>query len=153
LLSLFGLADTGTPSSYGGEGITITDSGPHAGIGTCAQAGGAAKAVAKIVNGRPYPIDVLYPVGAQTDVPSADPFAQLGEEINNSGRGTGIGPHQAQHGTTACKAPGIALDSTPVFGIEIGYEIDLRFLRAWLLASILRFVVRDAIATCRRAFT
>lgn len=83
LLSLFGLAGTGTAPSCSGTGIVITDSKPHEGVGACAQAAGAAQAVAKIVNERPYPIDVLYPVGAHVDIPSADPFAQLGEDINN----------------------------------------------------------------------
>jgi hypothetical protein len=83
LLSLFGLAGTGTAPSCSGDRITVTDSRPHAGIGACAQADGAAKAVAKIVDERPYPVDVLYPVGADVEVPSADPFAQLGEDITN----------------------------------------------------------------------
>jgi hypothetical protein len=83
LLSLFGLAGTGTAPSCSGTGIVITDSKPHEGVGACAQPAGAAQAVAKIVNERPYPIDVLYPVGAHVDIPSADPFAQLGEDINN----------------------------------------------------------------------
>lgn len=83
LLSLFSLGGTGSAPSCNGNTITVTDSKPNGGIGACAQEDGAAEAVAKIVNERPYPIDLLYPAGATINVPSADPFAQLGAAINN----------------------------------------------------------------------
>jgi hypothetical protein len=83
LLALFGVSGTGAAPSCAGAAIAVTDSRPDEGIGACAQADGPTQAVAKIVDQRPYPVDLLYPVGAQVDVPSADPFAQLGEDLNN----------------------------------------------------------------------
>lgn len=83
LLSLFSLGGTGSAPTCSGNTITVLDSKPNRGIGACAQADGTAQAAAKIVNERPYPIDLLYPAGSTVDVPSADPFAQLGGAINN----------------------------------------------------------------------
>lgn len=108
LLSLFGLAGTGAAPSCSGDTIPVTDSRPHAGIGACAQADGAADAVAKVVDERPYPVDLDYPAGARVNVPDADPFEQLGEEINNlaSEHDTVLLPGGAEADTTVSLAVG-----------------------------------------------
>lgn len=83
LESLFSLGGLGISPDCSASGITLTDSRPRSGIGACAQAGGTSMALAKIVNQRPYPVDLLYEPGAQVSVPSADIFSQLGEDLNN----------------------------------------------------------------------
>jgi hypothetical protein len=83
LESLFSLGGLGTSPDCSGSGITVTDSRPGSGIGACAQPDGTVMALAKIVNQRPYPVDLLYEPGAQVDVPSTDIFSQLGEDLNN----------------------------------------------------------------------
>lgn len=83
LESLFSLGGLGGSPDCSGGGITLTDSRPHSGIGACAQSAGASMALAKIVNQRPYPVDLLYEPGAQVNVPSTDIFTQLGEDLNN----------------------------------------------------------------------
>lgn len=83
LVSLFGLAGIGAAPSCGGQPVTVTDSRPNGGVGACAEANGNGQTLAKIVDQRPYPIDVLYPPSAQVDVPSTDAFAQFGETITN----------------------------------------------------------------------
>jgi hypothetical protein len=86
LLSLFSLAGNFAAPTCSAQSITpvtITDSKPGRGVGACAEAAGSAQVTAKIVNQRPYPIDLLYPVGAHVDVPSANPFAQFGAAITN----------------------------------------------------------------------
>lgn len=83
LESLFSLGGLGGSPVCSGGGIAVTDSRPGSGIGACAQSDGASMALAKIVNQRPYPVDLLYERGAQVSVPSADIFSQLGEDLNN----------------------------------------------------------------------
>jgi len=83
LESVFNLAGLGTSPDCSGSGITVTDSRPNSGIAACAQSSGTGSALAKIVNQRPYPVDLLYEPGAQVSVPSTDIFTQLGEDLNN----------------------------------------------------------------------
>jgi hypothetical protein len=82
LVSLFGLGGLGSAPSCSGQPVTVTDTRPDDGVGACAQASGD-QVVAKIVNQRPYPVDLLYPPIARVQVPPADPFSQLGEDMNN----------------------------------------------------------------------
>lgn len=83
LASLFGLGGSGAPPDCSGSAITVTDSRPGSGVGACAQSDGTGRALVKIVDQRPYPVDLLYQPGAQVSVPSADLFTQLGEDLSN----------------------------------------------------------------------
>ena len=83
LESLFSLGGSGAPPDCSGSAITVTDSRPGSGVGACAQSDGTGRALAKIADQRPYPLDLLYQPGAQVDVPSTDLFTQLGEDLNN----------------------------------------------------------------------
>jgi hypothetical protein len=83
LESLFNLAGLGTSPDCSGSGITVTDSRPDSGIAACGESAGTGSALAKIVNQRPYPVDLLYEPGARVSVPSTDIFTQLGEDLNN----------------------------------------------------------------------
>lgn len=83
LQSVFGLAGNGAPPACSGQLVTVTDTRNGGGVGACAELTGTDQVTAKVVNQRPYPIDLLYPVGAHVDVPSGDPFAQVGAAITN----------------------------------------------------------------------
>jgi hypothetical protein len=83
LESLFNLAAWDISPDCSGSDITVTDSRPNSGIAACAQSVGTGSALAKIVNQRPYPVDLLYEPGAQVSGPATDIFTQLGEDLNN----------------------------------------------------------------------
>jgi len=82
IVSLFGTGGLGSAPSCSGQPVTLTDTRPQDGIAACAQASGD-QVMAKIVNQRPYPVDLLYPPTARVQVPPASLFSRLGEDINN----------------------------------------------------------------------
>jgi hypothetical protein len=83
LMSLFGLAGFGTAPACAGQAVAVTDSKPAGGVAACAAVATGDDVAARIVDQRPYAIDVLYPPGARVSVPTADPFAQLGADLTN----------------------------------------------------------------------
>ena len=79
--SLFSLGGIGSPPSCSGQAVTVTDSHPHGGIAACAGVTGTDQVTAKIVNQRPYAVDLLYPSAVHVTVPASDPFAELGADL------------------------------------------------------------------------
>jgi hypothetical protein len=79
--AFFGLGGVGVSPSCSGQTVTVTDSRPGRGIGACAAVSGTDRVAAKIVNERPYAVDLLYPAAAQVTVPAGDAFAELGADL------------------------------------------------------------------------
>jgi len=79
--SFFGLGGVGLPPSCSGQAVTVTDSRPGHGIGACAAVTGTDQVSAKIVNERPYAVDLLYPAAVHVTAPAGDAFAELGADL------------------------------------------------------------------------
>jgi hypothetical protein len=79
--AFFGLGGVGLAPSCSGQSVTVTDSRPGQGIGACAAVSGTDQVAAKIVNERPYAVDLLYPDAAQVTAPTGDAFAELGADL------------------------------------------------------------------------
>jgi hypothetical protein len=71
----------------GAELVTVTDDHPGGGISACAQPAGSGLALAKVVNQRPYPVDLTYPTGTTVSVDTTDPFTELGAILNRVASG------------------------------------------------------------------